>query len=94
MSFGLRDADWVDPPEEPTFRAHCRDCTHFDGCPCGCGYGWCSEIGEHVDGFGVVIVGEDCETFDASASFDPAWEEWERGDQLYDAMKDRQMEEE
>ena len=49
---------------------------------------------EHVDGSEVITVGEDCETFDPSASFDPAWEEWERGDQLYDAMRDRQMEEE
>lgn len=93
MSFGLRDQDWIDPPEEPIFRAHCSDCTHFDACPCGCGYGWCSEIGEHVDGSEVITVGDDCTAFDASASFDPEWEEWERADQQYDALRDRQMEE-
>ena len=35
MSFGMRDQDWVDPPEPPTFRAHCGDCNHFHECPCG-----------------------------------------------------------
>lgn len=93
MSFGLRDADWVDPPEEPTFRARCRDCTHCHVCPCD-RHGWCDEIGEFVDPDEIVTVGEDCTDFDAAASFDPEWEEWERADRLYDAMKDRQMEEE
>ena len=35
MSFGLRDQDWVDPPEEPP--VICRDCRNWTECPCGCG---------------------------------------------------------
>jgi hypothetical protein len=93
MSFGLRDRDWVDPPEPETFRAHCGDCTHFHECPCG-KHGWCDAAEEFVDPSEVVTVGDDCCDFDAAASFDPEWEEWEAADQAYDAYKDRQMEEE
>ena len=44
MSFGLRDQDWVDPPEEPPII--CRDCGRWTECPCVCGYGWCSSFKE------------------------------------------------
>lgn len=46
MSFGLRDQDWVDPPEEQP--VICRDCRNWTECPCGCGYGWCREYKEHT----------------------------------------------
>ena len=93
MSFGLRDRDWVDPPDPETFDAHCRDCTHFHECPCG-EHGWCDAAGEFVDGDAVVRVGGDCDEFDPAASFDPGWREWEAADLAYDLMRDRQMEEE
>lgn len=94
MSFGYRDRDWIDPPEEPTFRATHSDCTHFNECPGKCGNGWCDDIGEFVDGTEVITVGDDCETFEGNASFDPNWEEEARGDELYDAYRDRLFEEE
>lgn len=43
MSFGLRDEDWVDPPEEPVYEGACRDCARFTECPCGCGWGFCAD---------------------------------------------------
>lgn len=93
MSFGMRDQDWVDPPEPPTFRANCGDCNHFHECPCGA-HGFCDEIGEFVEPGSVVTIGNDCDAFDAAASFDPDWEVWEAADQAYDLMRDLQMEEE
>lgn len=92
MSFGLRDQDWVDPPEPETFKAHCRDCTNCRMCPCG-DHGFCTEIGEYVEPDEVITVGEDCDTFDPSSSFDPDWQIWQAADEAYDAYKDRQMEE-
>lgn len=93
MSFGVRDQDWIDPPEPPTFRATCRDCNHCHECPCG-EHGFCEEIGEFVELDAVITVGSDCDEFDAAAGFDSGWEEADRGDYLYDLMRDRQLEEE
>lgn len=93
MSFGMRDRDWIDPPEPETFRAYCEDCNHFHECPCG-KHGYCDACDEFVSSSNLVTVGEDCDEFDAAASFDPGWEEAERGDYLYDLMRDRQLEEE
>ena len=39
MSFGLRDEDWVDPPEQEPIK--CHDCDEWFECDCGCFYGWC-----------------------------------------------------
>ncbi len=41
MSFGLRDEDWVEPDETESIK--CRDCEYWAECPCGCGYGWCTD---------------------------------------------------
>lgn len=41
MSFGVRDGDWIDPPEPP----ECGGCDKWEECPCGCGNGWCREFG-------------------------------------------------
>lgn len=41
MSFGLRDKDWVDPPEREDYKGACTDCEHFTECGCGCGWGYC-----------------------------------------------------
>lgn len=46
MSFGLRDSDWVDPPEIPPRR--CSQCDEYTPCPCGCGWGICDYTGEWV----------------------------------------------
>jgi len=51
MSFGIRDADWIDPPESPPYKGKCRDCGNFIECPCGCGWGECDgDRGERFDG--------------------------------------------
>ncbi len=47
MSFGLRDKDWVDPPEQPP-RFCGERCDRFSPCPCGCGWGMCDDSGEYV----------------------------------------------
>ena len=54
MSFGLRDADWVDPPDPEEYDGTCTQCIDFTECPCGCGWGYCdSDTGE-------IYQGEDC----------------------------------
>lgn len=49
MSFGLRDKDWIDPPDNEASRMICNECSHWCECPCGCGCGWCSCCGEFTE---------------------------------------------
>ena len=51
MSFGLRDADWVNPEERPCYSGTCSECREFEPCPCGCDWGLCPKYeGEFIDG--------------------------------------------
>lgn len=93
MSFGLRDQDWIEPPEPETFRAAHRDCANCTPCPCD-RHGWCSEVGEFVELDEIITVKDECCSFEPSAGFDPDWEKWEAADAAYDRMRDEQMEEE
>lgn len=43
MSFGLRDSDWVNPPDPPAYDGTCECCARFTACPCGCGWGFCDD---------------------------------------------------
>ena len=78
----------MEPPEPECFDAHCGDCANCRVCPCG-RHGWCEALEEFVDVNKVVRVGDDCCDFNAAASFDPEWREWEAADAAYDLMNDR-----
>ncbi len=50
MSFGYYDRQWVDP-DDVVYTGGCWECTEFHECPCGCGWGYCSQMpGEFYDG--------------------------------------------
>lgn len=39
MSYGWNDSDWVDPDEKT---CKCEECDHWEECPEGCGWGYCT----------------------------------------------------
>ena len=53
MSVGLAQPEWNDdwkhagdktePPETKDDRHTCETCWHWERCPCGCAWGWCSK---------------------------------------------------
>lgn len=50
MSFGIKDADWIEDPRRFEELTLCIDCKWLgDECPCGCGYGICGRDGQWVD---------------------------------------------
>lgn len=82
MSFGLRDIDWVDPPEEQSCEARCSCCYYYNACPCG-KHGWCEMREEFVSDEAAV----DCSYFDGDIPYDS-----EREDYGVDLARDRALE--
>lgn len=53
-------APWDYPwPEDEWRRAWCDACSEWEKCPCGCGRGWCRDIGEFTEPDGT----EECSGF-------------------------------
>lgn len=44
------NAIFAGPPEPPEFNDYCSECVRFIACPCGCGFGWCEDLQELIDG--------------------------------------------
>lgn len=79
----------VEPPTEPEFLATHAQCREFAACPCGCGLGWCAQIGEHVDGDGEVIVNLECDAFSPGPSFEQDRAARAHGDWMRDVAEGR-----
>lgn len=71
----------------------CRDCSgHIEINPDDdSAWGWCKEQGDYVR-LDDLVSEIDCESYDGPANPDPDWREQERGDYLYDLMRDREIE--
>lgn len=88
----MREYIDLDPPEPKPFKAQHRECTHWDACPCDCGWGICREYGEHELGTEYVTVPDECDAFEPNSLFDPDREAEELANIAYDIWKDEQLE--
>lgn len=82
MSFGLRDIDWVDPPEEQSCEVRCCWCCYYHECPCR-KHGWCDMHEKFVSD----EAAADCNDFEGDIPYDSYLEDYG-----VDLARDRAME--